>query len=275
VPTTATPWDYFHLNSIDPQPSGKVLISARSTWASYQLHGGSGEILWRLGGTRSSFTMGPGAEVAWQHDARMQPDGSVTLFDDGSNPRVHYQSRGLRLSLDTAHQTARVLRAYPHPGAPLVSDSQGNMQTLPGENVVIGWGSVPSVTELGKDGALLFDAHLPPGSSSYRAFRFPWSGHPLWQPAVSARVLASGDSTAVFASWNGATDVASWRVLGGASPAALTARATMPNSGFESSITVPEAHAYVAVQALGAAGQLLATSPTVAVQKPPAPAKGG
>jgi hypothetical protein len=275
VPTTATPWDYFHLNSIDPQPSGNVLISARSTWASYQLHGGSGEILWRLGGTRSSFTMGPGAEVAWQHDARMQPDGSVTLFDDGSNPRVHYQSRGLRLSLDTAHQTARVLRAYPHPGAPLVSDSQGNMQTLPGENVVIGWGSVPSVTELGKDGALLFDAHLPPGSSSYRAFRFPWSGHPLWQPAVSARVLASGDSTAVFASWNGATDVASWRVLGGASPAALTARATMPNSGFESSITVPEAHAYVAVQALGAAGQLLATSPTVAVQKPPAPAKGG
>ena len=71
VPTTATPWDWFHLNSIDLEPSGNLLISARSTWAAYQLEGGSGNILWRLGGTRSSFAMGPGTETAWQHDARI------------------------------------------------------------------------------------------------------------------------------------------------------------------------------------------------------------
>jgi Arylsulfotransferase (ASST) len=275
VPKTAAPWDWFHLNSIDPEANGNLLISARSTWGAYQLQAGSGQILWRLGGTRSSFAMGPGAEAAWQHDARMQPDGTVTLFDDGSNPRVHYQSRGLRLSLDATHHAATLVHSYPHPGGPLLSDSQGNMQTLGGENVVLGWGSVPSVTELAKDGTLLFDAHMPPGSSSYRAFRFPWSGHPLWLPAVSARVLASGDSTAVFASWNGATDVAAWRVLAGMSPEAMTARATMPDSGFESSVTFPDAYSYVAVQALGAAGQLLGTSQTVAVQRPPAQAKGG
>jgi hypothetical protein len=275
VPTTATPWDWFHLNSVDPEPNGNVLISARSTWGAYQLQAGSGQILWRLGGTRSSFAMAAGAETAWQHDARMQPDGTVTVFDDGSNPRVHYQSRGLRLSIDTTRHVAAVVRAYPHPGGPLLSDSQGNMQTLPGGNLVLGWGSVPSVTELAQDGSLLFDAHMPPGSSSYRAFRFPWSGHPLWLPGVSARVLASGDSTAVFASWNGATGVASWRVLAGNSPGALAATATMPDSGFESSVTFPDAYSYVAVQALGATGQLLATSPTVAVLKPTAAAKGG
>src|SRR6185312_5893567 len=27
-----TPWDYFHINSIDPEPNGNLLISARSTW---------------------------------------------------------------------------------------------------------------------------------------------------------------------------------------------------------------------------------------------------
>ena len=265
ISNKAMPWDWFHLNSIDPEPNGDVLISARSTWAAYQLHGGSGEILWRLGGNKSSFAMGPGTETAWQHDARMQPDGTVTMFDDGSNPRLHYQSRGVCIVLDTARHTARLLRAYPHPGGPLLADSQGNMQVLPDENLVIGWGAVPSVSELGKQGTLLFDAHLPPGSSSYRAFRFPWSGHPLWPPAVSANVLATGDSTAVSASWNGAGEVASWRVLAGSSAGSLTTAATMPDSGFESSVTFPNAFQYVAVQALGAGGQLLGTSATVKV----------
>jgi Arylsulfotransferase (ASST) len=280
VPTTATPWDWFHLNSIDHEPNGNLLLSGRSTWAAYQLQARSGAILWRLGGTHSSFKMGPATETAWQHDARLQPDGTVTMFDDGSNPRIHYQSRGVRVSLDAAHHAARLVRSYPHPDGPLLADSQGNMQTLPDQSIVIGWGAVPSVTELAKDGSALLDAHLPPGSSSYRAFRFPWSGHPLWLPGVSARVLPSGDSTAVFASWNGATDVASWRVLAGPTPGSLTAQVTMPDSGFESTVTFPDAYQerkveYVAVQALGSAGQLLASSQTVQVQPPPTPAKSG
>jgi hypothetical protein len=266
VPTNAAPWDYFHLNSIEREPGGDLLISARSTWTTYRLQGGSGTILWRLGGTKSSFAMAPGTEVAWQHDARLQPDGTITLFDDGSNPRVHYQSRGVRVQIDTGRHTARLTRVYPHPRNPLVSDSQGNMQTLPSGDVVIGWGSVPSLTELGSAGELLLDAHMAPGYSSYRAFRFPWVGHPIPPPKVSARLLAARDSTAVFASWNGATDVDSWRVLAGTSASALTPRATMPVAGFESSLTLPDPYPYVAVQAVGAAGQLLGTSATVKVE---------
>jgi len=274
VPTSAKLWDWFHLNSIDPQPDGDVLISGRSTWAAYQLEGGSGNILWRLGGTNSSFAMGPGAETAWQHDARMHADGTVTMFDDGSDPRIHYQSRGVRIAIDTANHTARLLRAYPHPTNPVLADSQGNLQVLPDEDIVIGWGSVPGVSELSKSGELLFDAHLPPGSSSYRAFRFPWEGQPLAPPAVSAKVLSTGDSTAVYASWNGATNVASWRVLAGVSPSSLSAQATAPDSGFESSITYANSYAehhdveYVAVQALGAGGHLLGTSATVKAAAP-------
>ncbi len=270
VPTTAAPWDSFHLNSIDVEPGGALLLSARSTWAAYQLDGSSGAIVWRLGGTRSSFTMGAGTQTAWQHDARLQSDGTVTLFDDGSNPRVHYQSRGIRVALDTVHHTASLVAAYTHPGSPLLADSQGNMQTLGDQSLLIGWGAIPSVTELAPEGRLLLDAHLPAGYSSYRAFRSPWSGHPLSAPSVSARLLGTGDSTAVSASWNGATEVSSWRVLAGPGPGALTAQASMPASGFESSVTFPDAeptHAYpyVAVQALGPSGQLLGTSSTVRV----------
>ncbi len=136
---------------------------------------------------------------------------------------------------------------------------------------MIGWGAVPEISEFDKNGSLLFDAHLPPGMSSYRAFRFPWSGHPLTPPAVSAKVLSTGDSTAVFASWNGATDVASWRVLAtNEGSDSLKPIETMPDSGFESSLTLPERYTYVSVQALGASGELLGTSTTVAVTPPPA-----
>jgi hypothetical protein len=265
VPTTAIPWDFFHLNSFDVQPNGNVLISARSTWAAYELQAGTGTIAWRLGGTNSSFTMGPGTSTAWQHDARLLPDGTVTTFDDGSNPQIHYQSRGVRVALDTTRHAARLIAAYPHPGGALLSDSQGNMQTLPDGNLVVGWGSIPSITEVAPNGRLLLDAHLPAGYSSYRAFRFPWTGHPLTSPAVSARELVTGDSVAVAASWNGAAEVASWRVLAGPSEGALTAQVTMPDSGFESTVTFPSEHPYVAVQALGSAGQLLGTSATVRV----------
>ncbi len=258
------PWDYFHLNSIDPEPDGNLLISGRSTWAAYQLQQGSGRILWRLGGTDSSFSMGPGSETAWQHDARMQPDGNVTFFDDGSDPRIHYQSRGVRVALDLKHHRATLARSYTHPTA-LLADSQGDNQVLADENVVIGWGAVPEVSEFAKTGQLLFDAHLPPGMSSYRAFRFPWHGHPLALPTVSAHLLTTGDSTAVFASWNGATDVATWRVLAGPDAASLKPQATMPDSGFESSMTLPEAYKYVAVQAIDPTGRLLGTSATEAV----------
>jgi hypothetical protein len=279
VTAGAVPWDYFHLNSIDVQRNGNVLLSARSTWAAYQLDGADGRILWRLGGTKSSFALTPGSEPAWQHDARMQPDGTVTLFDNGSLPRVHDQSRGKRFALDVRRRTATLVNSYAHPLTPLLADSQGNMRTLANGDVVIGWGGIPSVSELAPGGELVFDAHLPPGTSSYRAFRFPWSGHPLSAPSVSARVLATEDQTAVYVSWNGATDVAFWRVLAGSDRGSLTPRATAPDASFESTITYPESYLehkveYVAVQALDAQGALLGTSPTVAVA-PPAPQTTG
>jgi hypothetical protein len=275
VPATgATPWDWFHLNSIDPEPNGDLLISGRGTWAAYQLERGSGSILWRLGGTRSSFAMSPGTETAWQHDPRIHSDGTVTLFDNGSNPRIHYQSRGVRMAIDPAHRTTHLVGSYPHPSSPLLADSQGNVQALPNGGVVVGWGAKPYVSEFASRGALLFDAHIPVEMSSYRAFRFRWSGQPLWPPAVSARVLATEDSTAVSASWNGATNVASWRVLAGPDPGSLTAQAMMLDTGFESTVTFPNTYPehgkveYVAVQALDATGRVLGTSATVPVYNP-------
>jgi hypothetical protein len=265
TPTSTTPWDWFHLNSIDLEPGGDIFISARSTWAGYQLEGGSGRILWRLGGLKSSFKMGPGTETAWQHDGRVLADGEITFFDDGSNPPIHQQSRAVRIALDFRTHEARLVVAYTHANPPLLAPSQGNMQTLADGNTVVGYGGVPAISEYAQDGALLFDANLPFDMSFYRAFRFPWRGRPLSPPAVLASRNDTGEETIVHASWNGATEVAAWRVLAGKRSGALAVQTTIPDGGFESSTTLPKEYARVAVQALDSAGRVLGTSPAAQV----------
>ncbi len=265
-PPASIPWDWFHLNSIDPQPDGNVFISARSTWAGYEIQAGSGDILWRLGGLKSSFKMGPGTQTAWQHDGRVLPDGDVTLFDDGSDPPVHSQSRAVRIALDfTTHQA--VLRsAYTHASPPLLAASQGNAQTLADGDTVVGWGGVPAISEYARNGVLLFDAHLPFDLIFYRGFRFPWVGRPLSPPTAVANQNDTGEETIVDMSWNGATEVASWRVLAGNGPGSLQPRTTVNTTGFETSTILPKRYAYVAVQALDSAGDVLGTSTAVPVR---------
>ncbi|HXA53686.1 MAG TPA: arylsulfotransferase family protein [Solirubrobacteraceae bacterium] len=262
-PPKGSPWDWFHLNSIDPQPDGDLFISARTTWAGYLLQGATGTVLWHLGGLKSSFKMGRGTQTAWQHDGRILPSGEVTFFDDGSNPPEHSQSRGVRIALDRKTHEARLRVAYTHPNPALLAASQGNMQTLPDGNALVGYGAVPAISEYSAaDRALLFDAHLPYDMTFYRAFRFPWSARPATPPAVLANMNSTEEETIVHASWNGATEVAAWRVLAGASPTTLTPQATMAASGFESSTILPKKHAYAAVQALDAAGRVIGVSTT-------------
>ena len=238
TPHDSVPWDYFHLNSIDREPGGDLLIDARSTWAAYQLQGGSGKILWRLGGSKSSFKMGPGTKMAWQHDGRLLADGKLTFFDDGANPPIHSQSRGLRMMLDFKTHTARLLSSYTHANPPLLATSQGNMQTLPSGNSLVGYGGIPAISEFAPDGSLLFDAHLPFDMAFYRAYRYPWSGRPLSPPAVAASFNNTGEQTIVHASWNGATGVAAWRIWRASRGRRARARRSA-SDGFETSVTLP------------------------------------
>jgi hypothetical protein len=139
------------------------------------------------------------------------------------------------------------------------------MQTLADGNTVVGYGGVPAISEYSSDGSLLFDANLPFDMAFYRAFRFPWRGRPFSPPAVLADLNNTGEETIVHMSWNGATEVAAWRVLAGATGGSLSAQATIPTSGFESSTTLPKKYTRVVVQALGAGGAVLSTSNTARV----------
>jgi len=241
------------------------MISARNTWTIYNIEPASGQIAWRLGGRHSSFTMGPGTGTAWQHDPRELPDGAISLFDNGASPTVHSQSRAIVVSLDGQTGAATLASRFTH-APPLVVESEGSVQSLANEDWFVGWGQEPFFTELSPDGAVLFEAHFPAHERSYRDLSFQWTGTPAHLPLFAFRPGASGGQGVVYASWNGATLVSSWRVLAGPSASSLTALTQVARSGFETAIPLPAGTSgpYLAVQALGAAGQVLGTSTAAA-----------
>jgi hypothetical protein len=251
------PFDYFHINSIDVDHDSNLLVSARRTFTVYKIDRQTGEIIWRLGGKKSSFEMAPGTRSRYQHDARRLPDGTITIFDNGGVQK-NVQSYGVVLELDMDEMTAGVARKYAHPDKRLAA-TQGNLQALPNDNVFIGWGSEPVFSEFSGDGELLFDANFPPEVESYRAFRFPWSGHPSDDPAVAAEPGPDGEVT-LYASWNGATEVATWQVLAGADPDRLRTVGSVARAGFETTIAVRTAEPYVGVRARDRSGRALGTS---------------
>jgi hypothetical protein len=252
------PGDYFHANSVAEDADGNLLVSARNTAAIYKLDRRSGKILWRLGGKRSDFALGPGTRFWWQHDARRQGDGTITLFDDGAAPPRAKRSRALALRVDGT--TATVARELTHPRG-LLASSQGNAQFLPDGHVVVGWGAEPYVSEFDGDGRLVFDARLPKEVDTYRAYRFAWVGRPRTRPAIAVR-RKDLDENDVYASWNGATNVAAWVVLAGDDPGALRPIAHVPKRGFETRIRVRRGFAHYAVRALDGRGLTLAVSET-------------
>lgn len=255
------PFDPVHVNSIDPTADGKLIVSARNTWAVYKLDPVTGEVIWRLGGKKSDFTLGSDVRFAWQHDAREHPGSVMTLFDDEANPPEAKQSRGLVLSVDETSRRVTKLRQYEHPGRPLLAGSQGSVQLLAGGAVLVGWGAEPYYSEYGPDASPVIDGRFGSGES-YRALSFPWTGTPAEDPALAVERNGLGGMTA-YTSWNGSTETAKWRAIGADAPNGLIPLKEVARRGFETTLEIPTVRSHVAVQALDADGRVLSTSPTM------------
>jgi hypothetical protein len=265
-PTDPTGHDYFHLNSIGVDLDGNLLVSARHTSTVYKLDRGSGNVIWRLGGRKSDFALGPGASFSFQHDARRHADGTITIFDNGAwspNGIVEQVSRPIRLVLDTSAMTASLVHTYAI-ADPRLAIAMGDLQVLPDGGAFIGWGTAGAFSEVAPEGMLRFDARFTGGGNTYRAFRNVWVGTPATKPVAAVAKDGQG-AAAVYVSWNGATAVDRWQVRQGARAGALRPVATAPRSGFETTIPLPLATGFVAVAALDAHGKVLGTSPTVSV----------
>jgi hypothetical protein len=261
-------YDYFHINSIDvwPGPQRNLLVSARNTSAVYLVDRQTKQVAWQLAGKRSDFSMGPASRFWFQHDARALPDGSgISVFDDASPPCPERWASGKVLSLDTGSMSATLRHRYLHTDGELSTPSQGNCQLLADGSHFVGWGFRPYFSLYGPSsentlGApLILDGRFPDGAASYRSFLFDWTGYP---PASELALVVQPAGVAgrfdAWVSWNGATEVVSWRVNGGPSPTALSPLVTTPKIGFETVVDfVGDGASYFDAEAIDATGQVI------------------
>lgn len=232
------PWDLFHQNSIDLDHDGNYLVSLRHADQVILVAGPNtthptaqpGDIIWRLGGTRNNdFTMVGDWTFSRQHHIRYHASNethlTVSLFNNGWTERTEEGlsgrvSSGQIISIDNSSMTAHLVQEYPHPfgTAANVSVAQGATHIQPDGNVVVGWGSVPELTEFSPSGEVLWHARFASMEGitllSYRAYKFPWTGRPKYPPKLLAYRENCDDDDAPllgYVSWNGATEVAYWR----------------------------------------------------------------
>ena len=216
--TKDSPWDYFHINSIDKNADGDYLISARHVSAIYKISGKDGHIIWRLHGAKSDYHL-EDFSFSSQHDARFIVDNSthtvMSLFDNASNGynETEIFSSSMKIEMDHRTKTAHILQRWgaPDKAGGQVAKSQGNMQILPNGNVVSGWGNNAFLSEHLDDGSPVFYSWIAlTGTMIYRVYKANWTSEPLTQPNIWAHSKEK-DDMALYVSWNGATEVTHWK----------------------------------------------------------------
>lgn len=286
------PWDVYHINSVEKDEKGNYLISIRFLRAILYISGETGEVLWQLGGMANSFqdlSDGQATTLLGQHDAHWwRKDGKtyITVFDNEGDwyHRGDDQSKGKRIEVDLEKMTARLDQAFTDSFVPIMSTSQGSYQTLANGNVVLGYGFNGVISEFSPEGELLCDAYFQPSSrfgtgdvQSYRNLKFNWTAWPDTKPDL---VL---EDSKLYMSWNGATEVATWLLLGSdehagdyatgkpiqaehEDPRSVEDALLVPKKGFETEYQIYKddgLRRYVRVVALDQAGDPLGTSNVV------------
>jgi hypothetical protein len=256
-----SPYNYFVLNAVNLDTDGNLLISGRSTWTIYKVDRHSGQILWRLGGKRSDFSLGPGAAFTGQHNAIAAGENTLRIFDNGNDgtTQVRPAARVIWIHLDTQNRTAMLVKTLEHPEHVDV-EFEGNAQGLTNGDTFVGWGTAERISEFDQRGNLLFDASVAGGT--YRAYRFLWSGQPNTLPTATAH-RSGRRRTTVHAIWNGATTVATWRILGGRTAKKLVPLRMVAWNGLDTAAMINRRVNVVEVVPLDAAGHALAASKPV------------
>ncbi len=173
-PGGAPTYDAVHINAIEPFGADRLLISTRHTDAIFCIEKSTGRVLWKLGGTetpRSLTIVGdpyPREKLfGGPHDVRVDGDGILSVYDDGTHRRR--PPRLVRYRLDLGRGTATFLDELRDPEA-IHSHCCGSGRAF-GDGWLVDWGDNPLVTGFDSRGRIAFRLGLP--RSSYRAVPVP------------------------------------------------------------------------------------------------------
>ncbi len=211
-----------HMNAIDIDYDGHILLSSRHLSEVSKINRQTGEFIWRLGGPENEFAFVNDELGIFknQHAVLSLGNNHYTIFDNGT-ARTPGVSRGVEYKLDIDNKTATVVWEYRNPRGTDYSHYMGNHQRLPNGNSLINWAvsSRPKVTEVTPDGKVVYEMNWVTSDECYRAFRFPWDGL-VEKPALYVDQLLN-DVTLVFNKF-GDKDVWYYNIYGDFAPNATT-----------------------------------------------------
>jgi hypothetical protein len=265
--------DWVHGNALALANDGNLLLSSRNLSEITKINLKTGEIMWRFGGKANQFKLINGQPFAYQHDVRQLPNGDITIFDNQGTQQNPAPSHGYEYKIDEKNKTATQVWEYTHT-PPVFATFMGDTQRLSDGNTFLDWGAPSTadgydwvtMSEVSADGKTIFELSFDQPYVSYRAFRFPWLGTPDSLPDLAFKADANGSGITLGYSWNGATEVASWRLFGGSSPQALNQIEEKAKSDFEtqSDLTnLAQGECYFQTAALDKSGKELARSKVI------------
>jgi len=184
-------YDWTHANALSYHPEDdSIIISLRHQNWVIKIDHGTGEVLWKLG-EEGDFSLESGAWFYSQHNPRLEPDGTILIYDNGNErPGNTKYSRAVRYQLDVEAMTAHELWSFQ---TDRYTDFLGGVQALEPNNALvcaggnhIAPGSGPPT--LGVAQVVEVSAEMPPSKiweltatgAIYRATRIPsfwWSVH--------------------------------------------------------------------------------------------------
>jgi hypothetical protein len=219
IDLSSSSFDFPHMNSLDVDTDGHILLSSRSTSECTKINKDTGRFIWRLGGAHSDFTFvnDPLLGTRNQHCFRRAGTNTYMIYDNGDqhNPS---QSRGVQYTLDLTNKTATIVWQYPPTTTPSIYGwYMGNVQLLTNGSRLINWAvyNLPKLTEIAPNGTKVFEMNWVNQYETYRVWRCPWRGVAL-QPYLILEPYP--DNLTLIMNQFGDTNVAYYRIYGGTSP---------------------------------------------------------
>lgn len=228
--------DYLHINSIWKDTDGNYLASCRHLDEIIKINGNTGEIMWRLGGSKSKHN-----EFTWlndttdsfvgfshQHSAVRTSAGTLLVFDNGNLKPAPKKSRAIELDIDENAKTVRRVWEY-SPTPNLYASATGSVQEVENGNVLIGWGNGSNeiiAHEVDKDGVIQAQIRNPlaSGFTSYRVLK-----DVIAMTGVFRRITATG--TTSFTRGDSTTHVAiTWSKVDDTTQAVVERHAYQPHA---------------------------------------------
>jgi len=188
--------DYVHGNSVELCPDGNLLISCRHMNELTKIDRQTGTVMWRMGrnAVNNQFAFPNDTRgFSHQHDARVLPNGHVTLYDNGNGLSPLY-SRALEFELDEENLVATLVWQYRHV-PDVYGGFMGNVQRHADGSTTIGWGGTfgsPKSTDLNADGTIQAEVLMPLNHVNYRTFRSPWRSNRFLTDAQSIAIGSPG-----------------------------------------------------------------------------------